>query len=109
MKPIEPNSIFLALIIIGLFFAGLFCIGYALVKWQRKRNKQEDEYEITYAWLSGLIENKEVNSDNYEYLFSELKKLYQLKWKNKEKTTLLFSKFLYKFKDEATKRVKNKV
>jgi hypothetical protein len=105
MKTLELHTILSGIAIILLFLAGLFYLAYLLVELQRKRNKQEDEFEITYTWLSGLIETKQVNSDNYDYLLNELKKLGQLPHKNKEKTVILTTNFFMKFKDEAKKRI----
>jgi hypothetical protein len=105
MEPIELHTILSGIIILILFFAGLFCIAYGFVKWQRRRNLQEDEYERVYKWTQNVINDWQANEQSYDYIMKLFERLNHLKFKNKEKTKILFVEFLMKYKSEAKKRV----
>jgi uncharacterized metal-binding protein len=90
------------------FFLFFFAIGAVLMivyfiklqyqDWRKKKQCNEDYYEMKFNWLQKLIKSDPVNDENYKFLFSQLVKLGQMKHKNKEKTCTLSCEFFRKFK-----------
>ena len=101
MISLNFHSILSGITIIALFLCGLFCLAYWFVKWQRKQNIIEDEYENLYKEIQNDIFSRAVVDHSYDVIIYKLGKLGHLKWKNKEKTSVLFTQFLMKYKEIA--------
>ena len=90
-----------------IFLLG-FTVGIILVwkykTWRKKKEQQENLYNMKYLWIEDAIEHWPVTMKNYKGLRLHVKKLGQMEFKNKEKTQALNCKLLLgRFNPEAVK------
>ena len=90
-----------------------FTVGIILVWkykiWCKKKEQQENQYNMKYLWIEDAIEHWPVTMKNYKRLRLHVKKLGQMDYKNKEKTQVLNCKLLLgRFNPEAVKDCENR-
>ena len=87
-------------------FAGMmFAVGYSFYLIGKRNAQAFAEYEAQYKVILDMITNYPVNRGNYDLIVAEFHKLNALKYKDRENTSVLFTQFAFRFKEEGDKRL----